>query len=111
MNNFKSIDFNAGCIYYDVERKLFKLHKQGHRLDKVDIVVTIPKIQMLPKGTRIEDIHTVVDNTCKIVKTQFEDVYGKLFELNYDPNQFTSLVGRQYLDIHCLIIRKQSEEK
>ena len=106
MNNFKSIDFNAGMIYYKIESQMKLLLRKDSTYNEVDVEITIPKIQMLPTMDSDLSHSEIINSTCKIVRLQFEDVYGQLFELRWKRFEPKSPHGKQYITIECTICRK-----
>ena len=108
MNNFKSIEFNAGIIYSNIESKMKVLLPKDSTYNEVDIEISIPKIQMLPTGHSDLSHSDIINATCKLARRQFEDVYGQLFELKWKRFQPKSPHGKQYITMECTISRKNS---
>lgn len=108
MNNFKSVDFNAGIIYSNIESKMKVLLHKDSTYNEVDVEISIPKIQMLPTGPSDISHSDIINATCRLARLQFEDVYGQLFELEWKRFEPKSPHGKQYITIECTICRKNS---
>lgn len=106
MNNFKSVDFNAGIIYSNIESKMKVLLHKNSTYNEVHVEISIPKIQMLPTGHSELSHSDIINATCKLARLQFEDVYGQLFELWWKRFQPKSPHGKQYITLECTIRRK-----
>lgn len=108
MNNFKSVDFNAGIMYATIESKMKVLLHKNSTYNEVDVEISIPKIQMLPTGHSDISHSDIINATCRLARLQFEDVYGQLFELGWKRFEPKSPHGKQYITIECTICRKNS---
>lgn len=106
MNNFKSVEFNAGIMYSIIESKMKLLLPKDSTYNEVDVEITIPKVQMLPTGHSDLSHSDIINFTCKLARLQFEDVYGQRFELGWKRFQPKSPHGKQYITMECTIRRK-----
>lgn len=68
MNNFKSVEFNAGIMYSTIESKMKLLLPKDNTYNEVDVEITIPKVQMLPTGHLDLSHSDIINSTCKLAR-------------------------------------------
>lgn len=103
LNYFQSTDFNAGVIYNQIERNVVKeiIKRKGIILYSSNI--SIPIIQLLPKGWSGVAQEKVIDATRKAVIQHFEAVYGNKFHLKFSEYQ----TNKQYIVLPYTVTRKE----
>ena len=101
LNYFQSTDFNAGFIYNQVERHTAPLLNKCSATS-VESEITIPRIQVLPKGcSAIQEMDTL-KATMRCVTEHFEAVYGKSFTLEFG----SVYTQKQYYHFPYIVTRK-----
>lgn len=101
LNYFQSTDFNAGFIYNQVERQVVPLIDKCSATS-LEAEITIPRIQVTPKGcSAIQEMDTL-KATMGCVIEQFDAVYGKSFTLEFG----SVYTQKQYFHFPYIITRK-----
>lgn len=100
MNYFQSADFNAGFIYNQVERQVVPLIKDS--AVSLEAKITIPRIQVIPKGCSTIQKMNILAATTKSVIEHFDAVYGKSFTLKFG----SVYTQKQYFHFPYIITRK-----
>lgn len=81
MNKLQSTDFNAGMLYYNIEKLMGTMLKQNHNM--IVMEYSLPRIQVLPcvDGT---DNDLIVSTIKHKALSQFNNVYGNKFTLKFE---------------------------
>ena len=103
MNYFQSTDFNAGVIYNLIERESIKEMLKSKGIVAHGSNISIPIIQLLPKGCGSVNQEEIINATRKVVIQHFDAVYGKNFTLTFGEY----VKNNQYILFPYTVSRKE----